>query len=276
MILNERTYRKMKNALLALPGAPSSARMGEFMAAALELGNYKSLQDYLDRVENQFGYPEHMEINLEAALQKLSDFDCHGWPASDIVATFLALNYDGMLWDMANDYEEIQGAAVIRFDHVSERWRKALDDAWDNMNKFMALENIQVDINKIPRWDTDLGFRGIDRYIRTTTSYGSLEPAEMTEDQSMGDLDMFNHCGYSVGMILENILLMVREALPDYHAKLPEGSQGWITRNLVLDVNGLRVKCVAENCDFGFDIWFACFEGGTIPRITSHNARSLH
>jgi hypothetical protein len=260
MILYERTYRKMKSALLALPGAPSSARMGEFLASAFEIGNYQSLQDYLNRVETEFAFPEHVEIDTVSAITKLADFGCRGWPASDIVATLMALNYDGLLWDMANDHDDIRGAAVIRFDHVSDRWRAAVEKAWHNVHQYMNVDSLVVDINTIPKWYMAEEFLEIGKHIRTSGM------APLSNDQLNGDLDLVDNCGFSIALMLENILLMTREALPDFHAKLPEESLGWITRTLVLDKNGLRVRCKAENCDFGFDIWFACFEGGSIPR----------
>ncbi|MBW3243380.1 hypothetical protein KUV57_11970 [Epibacterium sp. DP7N7-1] len=285
MILLDKFYRETKSILLKLPGAPSSSRMAEFMAASWGFRDHQELRAYFENIETCAALPEHFDSDDEAGLAKLAEFGCQGWPAKDILATFLALNDGDLLWEMMDEYPLLEGAAVLRFDQTTDRWKDSMEASWKRHSKALGINRVILDLSSMPGWRQQIEFPDIGRHISVINETATDNCMELNEDQFEADRQISDAGHPSLYDMMENILMMCREALPKGETdpepyeddpdpeKDANAAMSKMVQALIVSHDGIWSYCHHYQNDVGAPVWLAIFEDGKITRRKSSMPR---
>lgn len=267
MELTTPNYRKLKNILSLIPGAPASSQLAEAIARGLGYENHNDLRLVLDAIDTAFGQVTLMEPDIEPMLEALKGFGVGKFEAMDLVATFFAISGGDFYWDDLDSFPEIHGAGIIRHDVTTPEWRDAAKTGWEAFASAMRIDGIEV---AMPTgWRSATEFHDLDGCIRIRR--GDLIAGREGDDILAEDLVSDRH-GYVLEGYIENIIIHARAALPGPEAN-PE-----IVRNLgtdaaclvdgfAIDEDGIRFLCRAHHSHTGAEVWIARFHGGPVKRV---------
>ncbi len=232
-LITEQTLRKFKNILGLIPGCPTSARLGEVIAAGWGFTDYHDLKTTIDQVETSFlQEPEGRDVQIDALMERLASFGCEGQAALDIGATFLSLNDGSMYHEAPEEWPEVEGGRAIRFDILSDR-KKAATKAY-----FEAVGQIWDDPSFLFRIRTAEAAEDEDHNYWRLQISDAGEPGMWRAPDNEDD-EQIEEIGVSVGTLpvhlFEQLLQLVEPVIPEVASETFECG-------IVLDRSGLRIQ----------------------------------
>jgi hypothetical protein len=234
MILNTYTYRTLKNALTLVPGAPSSAQLGEAMAAAWEFRSYHALNEHLERVETDLSnIPDRFDVHPDKMIRRLKRLDVEDDAAQNLALTMFLVQDGEFAVEMIEEFEELHGARAYRFDQTSASWRDAVAEAAG-----VLAEHAPRKAWHLP-FTAELDWRHPDPDARDLASAMRVIPFEDAphledsrdlngEDFEETDRAASTEWGHLPVTLVENVLGMCQHLLPDGARHLIIGPTGVI------------------------------------------------
>lgn len=222
MILNTYTYRTLKNALTLVPGAPSSARLGEAMAAAWEFPSFHALNEHLARVDIDLsGIPERFDVHPEKMILRLAGLGVEPDVCRSLALTMFLVQDGDFAVDMIGEFEELHDARAYRFDQTSPAWRDAVTRAAGILADHAPGKAWHLPLEDRHDWrhpepgaiDLASALRVIPfgEEIPRLSDSREMEAEEFDQTDS-ASLEQEGHLPFT---ILENVLGMCQNLLPD-------------------------------------------------------------
>jgi len=234
MILNTHTYRILKNALTLVPGAPSSAQLGEAMAASWEFRSYHALNEHVERVETDLGrIPERFDVQPDKMLRRLKRLDVEDDAACNLALTMLLVQDGQFGVEMVEEYEELHGARAYRLDQTSSAWRETVSRAAGILAEHAPRKAWHLPFTAELDWrHPDPDARDIASAMRVIP-FGEVPHLDDSLDLDGEDFEQTDRAASSEGghlpvTIIENVLAMCQHLLPDGARHLIIGPTGVI------------------------------------------------
>lgn len=235
-LITEKTFRKFKSILGLIPGAPTSARLGEVIAAGWGFEDHNDLRTYIEQEETSFRFlPEGRDVHIGALMARLSDFGCESAVARDFAATFIALNDGPLFYETPEEYPEVAGGRVIRLDVLSERMRGAvlrfIDEAGDFWTKPAFHFRIQG-----PDTDAPAGEEEAENYHRLYRRSGGESEAQLFSVDDLSRSDKMNKAVGTEPIAFFEILMHYLEDV------VPAEFDQQLTVEAIIDQASLRIE----------------------------------
>lgn len=248
MILNTHTYRLIKNALTLVPGAPSSAQLGEAMAAAWEFRSYHQLKRHLDQVETDLsGIPPRLDVHPDRMIRRLVEMGVEPDACRSLALTMFLVQDGGFAVEMMGEFEELHGARAYRFDQTTPTWRAAVTLAAELLAEYAYGKAWHLPLEDRLDWrhpqPSALDLASALRVIPFTDAPPRLEDSRERYEEEFEQTDKVVSQGGQLPVpVLENVLAMCQHLLPDG------------ARHLILGPTGVVVLYdLFEICLVGYD-----------------------
>jgi len=234
MILNTYTYRTLKNALTLIPGAPSSAQLGEGMAAAWEFRSYHQLSRHLDQVETDLSeIPPRLDVHPDRMIRRLAEMGVAPDACRSLALTmFLAQDGDFAV-EMMGEFEELHGARAYRFDQTTPSWRATVTMAAELLAEHAYGKAWHLPLNDRLDWrHPEPGALDLSSALRVIPFGEELprvsDSRDLAEEEFVQTDRVTDQGGQLPVTILENVLAMCQHLLPNGAQHLILGPTGVI------------------------------------------------
>ena len=234
MILNTHSYRTLKNALTLVPGAPSSAQLGEAMAAAWEFRSYHQLRQHLDRVETDLSeIPERFDVHPDRMIRRLAEIGVEPDVARSLALTMLLVQDGAFAVEMMEEFEELHGGRAYRFDQTTPTWRATVTLAAELLAEHAYGKAWHLPLEDRLDWrHPEPGALDLSSALRVIP-FGEvphLEDSRELEAEEFVQTDRAaaEEMGQLPVTIIENVLAMCQHILPDGARHLILGPTGVI------------------------------------------------
>ena len=234
MILNTHTYRTLKNALTLIPGTPSSAQLGEAMAAAWEFRSFHQLRQHLEQVETDLsGIPPRLDVHPDLMIRRLAELGVGPEPARSLALTMFLVQDGVFAVEMMGEFEELHGARAYRFDQTSPTWRAAVTRAAEQLSEHAYGKAWHLPLSDRIDWRHPepgaLDLSSALRVIPFTDAPPRVEDSRDLEAEEFAETDRVVDAGGQLPVaILENVLAMCQHLLPEGAQHLILGPTGVI------------------------------------------------
>lgn len=231
MILNTHTYRTIKNALTLIPGAPSSAQLGEAMAAAWEFRSYHALNEHLSRVDTDLSeIPDRFDVHPDRMLRRLARLDVEPEPARSLALTMLLVQDGAFAVEMMEEFEELHGARAYRFDQTTPAWRETVTRAAEALAEHAPRKAWHLPLEDRLDWrHPDPDALDLSSALRVIP-FGEVPHLEDSRDLEAEEFEQTDRVTDQGGQlpvtIIENVLAMCQHLLPDGARHLLIGPTG--------------------------------------------------
>lgn len=232
MILNTHTYRTIKNALTLIPGAPSSAQLGEAMAAAWEFRSFHQLKQHLEQVETDLsGIPPRLDVHPDLMIRRLAELGVGPEPARSLALTMFLVQDGEFAVEMMGEFEELHGARAYRFDQTSPSWRSAVTRAAEQLSEHAYGKAWHLPLSDRLDWRHPepgaLDLSSALRVIPFTDAPPRVEDSREFYGEEFEETDrVVDQGGQLPVTILENVLAMCQHVLPERARHLVLGPTG--------------------------------------------------
>jgi len=234
MILNTHTYRTLKNALTLIPGAPSSAQLGEAMAAAWEFRSFHELNEHLTRVDTDLSeIPDRFDVHPDKMIRRLARLGVEPDACRSLALTMFLVQDGDFAVEMIEEFEELHGARAYRFDQTSAAWRDTVTRAAEVLAEHAPRKAWHLPIEEGLDWrHPDPDSQDISRAMRVIP-FGEIPHLEDSRDLDGEDFEETDRAAAAEGgqlpiTIIENVLAMCQHLLPDGAKHLILGPTGVI------------------------------------------------
>ena len=234
MILNTHTYRTIKNALTLVPGAPSSAQLGEAMAAAWEFPSFHALNEHLNQVDTDISeIPERFDVHPDEMIRRLARLGVEPDAARSLALTMLLVQDGAFAVEMIEEFEELHGARAYRFDQTSAAWRDTVAKAAGVLAEHAPRKAWHLPLEARLDWrHPDPDALDLSSALRVIP-FGELPHLEDSRDLEAEEFDQTDRAASEEGghlpvTLIENVLAMCQHLLPDGARHLILGPTGVI------------------------------------------------
>ncbi|MCE6957627.1 DUF4240 domain-containing protein [Cereibacter sphaeroides] len=252
MLLDEKSFRTVKNTLSAIRGGPPSARLGEAIAVGWGFPNHAGLKAHLERVETGRALPEHHEPDAAALIARLEKFGIEEWTARDIAATFVALVSASSFWTGVDSHSDIMGARVIRNDLTSTTWQEAMKETFGLIQARLDVPWITV---RVPHDSSERALPDFAEEIRLGDHVLNDDPTDGIIMSALETLE--DEQDFKLLDLLEGIFV---RAHPHFPSSWEDGVR------IRIDAHGIKAQTLASDWSQKMDIWFATFDDEPIQR----------
>jgi hypothetical protein len=232
MILNTYTYRTLKNALTLIPGAPSSAQLGEAMAAAWEFRSYHALNEHLSRVETDLSeIPDRFDVHPDKMIRRLARLGVEPDACRSIALTMFLVQDGDFAVEMIGEFEELHGGRAYRFDQTTPTWRATVTLAAELLAEHAYGKAWHLPLSDRLDWrHPEPGALDLASALRVIP-FGEEPPRVLDsrdlEAEEFVQTDRVTDQGGQLPVtIMENVLAMCQHLLPDGALHLVLGPTG--------------------------------------------------
>ena len=231
MILNTHTYRLIKNALTPVPGVPSSAQLGEAMAAAWEFPSFHALNEYLTRVDTNLSeIPERFDVHPDRMIKRLARLGVEPDACRSLALTMFLVQDGDFALELMGDFEELHRARAYRFDQTSAAWRDAVTKAAGVLAEHAPRKAWHLPLAAGLDWRHPLYANNLAGALQVIP-FGEIPHLEDSRDLTGEEFDQTDRAAAAEGghlpiTLIENVLGMCQHLLPDGARHLVLGPTG--------------------------------------------------
>jgi hypothetical protein len=232
MILNTNTYRIIKNVLTTVPFAPSSAQLGEAMAAAWEFRSFHQLKQHLDQVETDLsGIPPRLDVHPDRMIRRLAEMGVDPDPCRSLALTMFLVQDGDFAVEMTGEFEELHGARAYRFDQTSPLWRRRVHVAVEMLTEHARGKAWHLPLGERLDWrHPEPGALDLASALRVIPFGEELPRVSDSRDLGREEFEqtdlVVDQGGHLPITVIENVLAMCQHHLPDGARHLLIGPTG--------------------------------------------------